>query len=96
MKGIRQSFSIAGYNLRLWRGNPRILVTFLLAFILCFLLSDKAVTFAVEHNTTMQLVEVFIWNFGDSNSILLSSVLLVLLCNVRSGKADSFPYRDIA
>lgn len=79
MKGIRQSFSIAGYNFRLWRGNPRILVTFLLAFILCFLLSDKAVTFAVEHNTTMQLVEVFIWNFGDSNSILLSSVLLVLL-----------------
>ncbi len=79
MKEIRQSFSITGYNSRLWRGNPRILVTFLLAFILCFLLSDKAVTFAVEHNTTMQLVEVFIWNFGDSNSILLSSVLLVLL-----------------
>ena len=79
MKEIRQSFSIAGYNFRLWRGNPRILVTFLLAFIMCFLLSDKAVAFAVEHNTTMQLVEVFIWNFGDSNSILLSSVLLVLL-----------------
>ncbi len=79
MKEIRQSFSIAGYNFRLWWGNPRILVTFPLAFILCFLLSDKAVTFAVEHNTTMQLVEVFIWNFGDSNSILLSSVLLVLL-----------------
>ena len=79
MKEIRQSFTIAGYNFRLWRGNPRILITFLLAFILCFLLSDKAVTFAVEHNTTMQLVEVFIWNFGDSNSILLSSVLLVML-----------------
>ncbi len=55
------------------------MVTFLLAFILCFLLSDKAVQFAVDHNTTMQIVEVFIWNFGDSNSILLSSVLLVLL-----------------
>ncbi len=79
MKEMKQAFSIAAYNFRLWRGNPRILVTFLLAFILCFLLSDKAVTFAVEHNTTMQLVEVFIWNFGDSNSILLSSVLLVLL-----------------
>lgn len=79
MKEIRQSFSIAGYNFRLWRGNPRMLVTFLLAFILCFLLSDKAVQFAVEHNTTMQLVEVFIWNFGDSRSILLSSMLLVLL-----------------
>lgn len=36
-------------------------------------------TFAVEHNTTMQMVESFIWSFGDSNSILLSSVLLVLL-----------------
>lgn len=60
MRRIKQAFSIAGYNFHLWRENPRILVTFLLAFILCFLLSDKAVTFAVEHNTTMQLVEVFI------------------------------------
>ena len=79
MKEIRQSFSIAGYNFRLWRGNPRIIVTFLLSFILSFLLTDKAVTFAVDHNTTLQLVEVFIWSYGDSNSILLSSVLLVLL-----------------
>lgn len=79
MKKIRQAFSIAGYNFQLWRRNPRILVTFALTFILCFLLTDKAVTFAVEHNTTMQMVESFIWSFGDSNSILLSSVLLVLL-----------------
>lgn len=79
MTEMKKAFSIAGYNFRLWRGNPRILVTFLLAFILCSLLSDKAVQFAVDHNTTMQIVEVFIWNFGDSNSILLSSVLLVLL-----------------
>ena len=79
MTQMKKAFSIAGYNFRLWRDNPRILVTFLLAFILCFLLSDKAVQFAVDHNTTMQIVEVFIWNFGDSNSILLSSVLLVLL-----------------
>lgn len=79
MKQIKQAFSIAGYNFRLWRGNPRILVTFSLAFILCFLLSDKAVRFAANHNTPMQLVETFIWSFGDSNSILLSSSLLVLL-----------------
>lgn len=79
MTEMKKAFSIAGYNFRLWRGNPRILVTFLLAFILCSLLSDKAVQFAVDHNTTMQIVEVFIWNFGESNSILLSSVLLVLL-----------------
>ena len=79
MKKLRQAFSIAGYNFRLWRRNPRILVTFALTFILCFLLTDKAVTFSEEHNTTMQMVESFIWSFGDCNSILLSSVLLVLL-----------------
>lgn len=79
MKELRQIFSIAGYNFRLWRKNPRIMITFALAFVMCFLLSDKAVRFAIDHNTTMQIVEVFIWNFGDSNSILLSSVLLVLL-----------------
>lgn len=79
MKTIWQSFSIMGYNFRLWKKNPRILVTFALTFIMCFLLTDKAVRFAIEHNTTMQLVETFIWSFGDSNSILLSSVLLVML-----------------
>lgn len=79
MKQLKQSLSIAGYNFRLWCGNPRIIITFALAFIMCFLLSDKAVQFAIDHNTTMQLVETFIWSFGDSNSILLSSVLLVML-----------------
>ncbi len=76
---MRQALSVAGYNFRQWHRNPRILVTFALAFILCFLLSDKAVRFAVEHNTTMQAFEAFIWTFGDSDSILLSSLLLVLL-----------------
>ena len=79
MKRISQAFSIAGYNFRLWRRNPRILVTFLLAFIMCFLLSDKVVRFAADHNTTMQLVEAFIWSFGDSNSILVSNMLLIML-----------------
>ncbi len=76
---IRQAASVAGYNFRQWKDNPRIAVTFLLAFILCFLLTDKAVGFAREHETTMQVLEPFIWTFGDSNSILLSSLLLLLL-----------------
>ena len=79
MKTIKRSFSVAGYNFRQWHKNPRIFITFALAFILCFLLSDKAVKFAEEYGTTMQLVEAFVWTFGDSNSILLSSLLLVLL-----------------
>ena len=76
---MREALAIARYNFRLWHRNPRIIITFSLTFILCFLLSDKVVRFAQEHNTTMQLVEAFIWSFGDSNSILLSSVLLVML-----------------
>ena len=79
MKTIKRSFSVAGYNFRQWHKNPRMCITCALAFILCFLLSDKAVKFAEEYGTTMQLVEAFVWTFGDSNSILLSSLLLVLL-----------------
>lgn len=79
MKKLKQICSITAYNFRLWRANPRIIVTFALTFIMSFLLTDKAVRFAIDHNTTMQMVESFIWSFGDSNSILLSSVLLVLL-----------------
>ncbi len=75
----RQVRAVAQYNFRGWHKNPRILLTFALAFVLCFLLSDKAVRFAVEYGTTMQLVEAFVWTFGDSNSILLSSLLLLLL-----------------
>lgn len=69
----------AGYNFRQWRGNIRIMATFVLAFILCFLLTDKLVIFAQNQGTTMQILEAFIWTFGDSNSILLSSLLLLLL-----------------
>ena len=79
MVKLRQALSVAAYDFRQWRGNPRIFVTFALAFILCFLLSDKAVRFAREYKTTMQAVEAFVWTFGDSNSILLASLLLALL-----------------
>jgi hypothetical protein len=79
MSKLRQIGSVTVYNFRQWRGSPRVIITFALAFILCFLLSDKAVRFAKEYQTTMQIVEAFVWTFGDANSILLSSLLLVLL-----------------
>jgi hypothetical protein len=79
MNGIRQSLAVVSYNFRQWKKNPRILVTFGLAFVLCFLLTDKAVQFAEAHGTPMQMFEPFIWTFGDSNSILLISLLLILL-----------------
>lgn len=76
---IKQIMAVAGYNFRQWRGNSRIIITFCLSFILCFLLSDKAVQFAREYQTVMQIWEPFVWTFGDANSILLSSLLLLLL-----------------
>lgn len=79
MDKIRKIAMVATYNFHGWYKNPRIITTFALAFILCFLLSNKVIQFATEYHTSMQIVEAFVWTFSDSNSILLSSLLLVLL-----------------
>lgn len=78
-RGFHQVLSVTAFNFRMWRKNPRVILTFLLAFILCFLLSDKVASFAYEMETTLQIVEPFVWTFGDSNSIMLISLLLILL-----------------
>ena len=46
MGNIRKVGLVAAYNFHGWYKNPRILVTFALAFILCFLLSNKVIQFA--------------------------------------------------
>lgn len=79
MRNVRQVWLVTTYNFRQWHKNPRIFITFALAFILCFLLSDKAVRFAADQHTTMQLVEAFVWTFGDGTNIMLSSLLLIVL-----------------
>lgn len=79
MYRLRQLGCIVGYNFRQWKGCPRIAVVFALAFVLCFLLSDKVVRFASHYETILQIGEPFIWTFGDANNILLISLLLVLL-----------------
>ena len=71
--------AVVRYNFRMWRGNVRVVLTFALAFILCFLLSDKAASFAYSVNSTMQAFEPFIWTFGDANSVLMISLLMILL-----------------
>ena len=76
---LSQVWAVVRYNFRMWRGNVRIVLTFALAFILCFLLSDKAASFAYDMGTAMQAFEPFVWTFGDANSVLLISLLLVLL-----------------
>ncbi|MBQ5476124.1 MAG: hypothetical protein IIT65_15970, partial [Lachnospiraceae bacterium] len=79
MSSFRAIAAVVGYDFKMWKKNPRIIATFVLSFILCYLMSNKVVSFAEEHNTPLQAVEAFIWTFGDSSSILLSSMMLVLL-----------------
>lgn len=59
--------------------NPRIIITFLFSFILCFFLSDRAMMVADYFDASMQALEPFIWTFGDASSILLCSLMLIFL-----------------
>lgn len=79
MYKIRQISLVAMANFRRWHKNPRIILTFSLGFVLCFLLSDKVLDFAEKHDTILQVLEPFIWTFGDANSIMMISLLLLLL-----------------
>ena len=92
MSKLKQIFAVAAYNFRGWRRNPRIFITFALAFILCFLLSEKAVDFAKANKTTMQVVEAFIWTFDDSNSVLLTSLLMIFLFSDMPFISSGTPY----
>ena len=78
-RALAQVWQACSYNFRTWRRNPRIWMVFGLGFVLCFLLTDKVVRFGQEYHTALQLLEPFIWIFGDTNSIMLASLLLVLL-----------------
>lgn len=79
MLKIRQVYYVVASNFRRWNKNPQIILCFFLGFIFCFLLSDKVMNFAVQHDTYLQGLEAFIWTFGDSQSILSISLLLLLL-----------------
>lgn len=69
----------AMFHLRQEMRNPRFLLSFVLAFVLCLMLSDKAVFFAESYGTSMQVFETFILAFGDGKSIMLSTLLLIFL-----------------
>lgn len=79
MYKIRQIGVVAGAALRRWRRSPQIWLAFGLGFVICFLLSDKVVVFSEQHDTYLQILEPFIWTFGDAKSILTVSLVLLLL-----------------
>ena len=64
MRDIRQTFQLAGQNFSGWKRNPRIVITFLLAFVLCLLLSDEVLSYSLRYETPLQILEPFIWTYG--------------------------------
>lgn len=79
MESIKQVAAAIRWNFLGFSKNPRVVVTFLFSFILCFFLSGKAMMVADYYDSPMQALEPFIWTFGDATSILLCSLLLILL-----------------
>ncbi|MBD5137203.1 MAG: hypothetical protein HDT39_14825 [Lachnospiraceae bacterium] len=79
MYRFKQIWLTAITNFRNWRRNPRIILAFCIGFIICYMLSDKVLAFVKHHDTSLQILEPFIWTFGDAASILLISLPLLLL-----------------
>ncbi len=92
MYKVRQIICLAQCNFRKWHKNPQIILCFLLAFIFCFLLSDKVMQFAQTYATHLQAMEAFIWTFGDSQSVLAISILLLLLFSDMPNLSNEVPY----
>lgn len=95
MREIRQIFLLVGQNFSGWKRNPRIVITFLLAFVLCLLLSEEVMAQAQRCETTLQILEPFIWTYGDAASVMLSSLLLVVLFADMPFVNQETPYRLI-
>lgn len=59
--------------------NPRVILTFLLSIVLCFLLSGRVMEIIGHFHTSIQAAEPFLWTFGDATALLLVSLLLIFL-----------------
>lgn len=79
MEAVKQVAAAVRWNFLGFFRNPRVIITFLFSFILCFFLSDRAMMVADYYESPMQALEPFIWTFGDAAAILLCSLLLILL-----------------
>ena len=89
---LKQIIKTACINFRRWHKNPQIILAFLMAFVVCFLLSDKVLSIADRQETTMQMFEPFIWTFGDANSVLIISLLLLLLFSDMPNLGNDVPF----
>ena len=92
MTNVRLVLKITKMNFLDWKRNPRIITAFFLAFMFCVMLSGKAIMFANNYGTYMQIFEPFVWAFGDAKSIMLASMLLIFFFMDMPFINDSTPY----
>lgn len=70
--------SCTQWNLYSMRKNPRIFCGFLLGFCLCYFLMQRIMECSMLFHTDIQIFELFIWCFADSDSILFVSLAILL------------------
>ncbi len=92
MYKMKQIWKISCNSFSGWRRSPRVWMTFILAFVLCLMLSNQAITFSQTYGTYMQILEPFIWTFGDADSVMISSLLLMMLFSDMPFITEATPY----
>lgn len=75
----RKIWKIVCFHFRQWRKNARVTAVFFLALLLSLYLSGTTEEFSGSYGTTVQIMEPFLWAFGNGDAIMLSTVLLILL-----------------
>ena len=92
---MRQIFGIVHYNFFGFFRNPKMVFTFLLEFVLSFLLTGRIMIVMETYETPVQAIEPFLWTFGDGTAVLLSSLLLLLMFSDLPKMTPVTPYQLI-
>ena len=92
---MKQVFGIVRYNSFGFFRNPKVIFTFLLEFVLSFLLTGRIMIVMETYDTPVQAIEPFLWTFGDGTAVLLSSLLLLLLFSDLPKMTPATPYQLI-
>ena len=92
---MKQILGIVRYNFFGFFRNPKVIFTFLLEFVLSFLLTGRIMVVMESYDTPVQAIEPFLWTFGDGTAVLLSSMLLLLLFSDLPKMTPVTPYQLI-
>lgn len=87
-----QILAVIRFNFMGFFKNPKVILTFLLGFILSYLLSSQVMVVIEAYGTPVQAAEPFLWTFGDSTAVLLTSLLLLLLFSDLPKLTAASPY----